>query len=378
MDYRALMEYEAVFDLVDDVVLCTDRAGHITRVNPAFCDAFGYRCAEILGEPLDKLYAQDQPGDGDGASADHGRYFAAKAGHTFRAETASGPVRGARGETIGRVYRLRQPAQRGAALKQARELMGVLSHELRTPLTSVHGALRLLRALLDDPSAEQIDTLLRVATRNVERLRRLLDDLAASERLESKELPLRLEPIAVGDLLGEVRADHLIFAAEHGVEVVLGPLEAGACVCADHDRLYQVLTNLIANAVKFSPPGSPVVLRVDESPRPGCLRLVVEDHGAGIPAHLGDRIFEKHHRGANASSVPGRGLGLSVCRDLVERMGGSISYDSTLGVGTTFFVDLHGVEPRPFNFAQAVEPLSAHRALHSLATRAHAPPERRL
>lgn len=103
----------------------------------------------------------------------------------------------------------------------------------------------------------------------------------------------------------------------------------------DHDRLLQVLTNLLSNAIKFSPPDSAVVVRIERLPQ--VLRISVIDQGSGIPDSFRDRIFQRF---AQAGSAGGSGLGLSICKGIVEEHGGSLWFTSVEGKGTSFHVDL--------------------------------------
>jgi signal transduction histidine kinase len=135
------------------------------------------------------------------------------------------------------------------------------------------------------------------------------------------------------------------YAERYGVRLRLDAPAAAAAVRADSDRLVQVITNLLSNAIKFSPRDAEVVIGIEHS---GALvRMSVRDHGIGIPDHFKPRVFEKFAQAdvADGRQKGGTGLGLSIVKQIVTLLGGSISFQSTAGQGTTFNVDLPQLEP---------------------------------
>jgi signal transduction histidine kinase len=216
------------------------------------------------------------------------------------------------------------------------EFIAIVSHELRTPLTSVYGAAVTLREYeLDD---DRRNALLEIVATESARLARLLDDILWVSRLDSGRADTfitRVEPTAlVSDVVDATRT-HLppTLSLEVHQPATTTP------VAADPDKLRQVLVNLIENAVKYSDEGR-IEVRVE--PQNGTMRFSVRDEGLGIPPEEHDRIFDKFHRlDPNMThGVGGTGLGLYICRELVERMEGRIWVDSEPGKGTTFTFEL--------------------------------------
>jgi signal transduction histidine kinase len=216
------------------------------------------------------------------------------------------------------------------------EFIAIVSHELRTPLTSVYGAAVTLREhQLDDVRR---GALLEIISTESARLARLLDDVLWVSRLDSGRADTFITSVQPGTIASDVvDATRTHLPPKLVLELEQPP--APAAVSADPDKLRQVLVNLIENAVKYSDEGR-ILVRLE--PDDGWMRFSVTDEGLGIPYEEHDRIFEKFHRlDPNMTyGVGGTGLGLYICRELVERMDGRIWVDSEPGQGTTFTFEL--------------------------------------
>ncbi len=220
------------------------------------------------------------------------------------------------------------------------ELIGTVSHELRTPLTSIAGSLGLLAANAAGPLPDTAMRLIGIAHANIQRLLRLVNDILDSERLASGEVVFQVERVDVLALVEHVIEANAGFAAGHGATLRLSAGADAVDVRADSDRLNQVLTNLMSNAIKFSPPGGEVAVGIEA--RGGTCRIAVRDHGAGIPDHFRSRIFEKFSQAemADARQKGGTGLGLSIVRQIMSRLGGETGFEDAPGGGTIFWVDV--------------------------------------
>jgi signal transduction histidine kinase len=220
------------------------------------------------------------------------------------------------------------------------EFIAVVSHELRTPLTSIHGALSLLATGVAGDLPAQAHQLLEVAYRNSQRLVRLVDDILDLQKIESGAMQFHLRPVELRPLLEQAIEVNQAYAHRLGVELALAETPAAALVYADPDRLMQVLTNLLSNAAKFSPPGQSV--RVAGARGSSAIRVTISDCGPGIPEEFKDRIFEKFAQ-ADASTTRekgGTGLGLSISKAIVERLGGTIGFEARPEGGTDFHFEL--------------------------------------
>ena len=216
------------------------------------------------------------------------------------------------------------------------DFISVISHEVRTPLTSIHGALNLLKSGLGGELNSQGQRLLDAAYRNSQRLVRLVNDLLDLQRIESGTMTFNLRPIDLRSLLEQAVEVSQPHAGQLGIKLVLQDAPAGARVRVDSDRMMQVMTNLLSNAAKFSPPGETVV--VEASRQNSGLRVGVTDRGPGVPEEFHDRIFQKFAQAAS-SDRGGSGLGLSITKAIVEHMSGRVGFESEPG-RTTFYFDL--------------------------------------
>ncbi|MGQ2979022.1 MAG: ATP-binding protein [Polaromonas sp.] len=231
-----------------------------------------------------------------------------------------------------------------SALKQIdrikSEFVSTVSHELRTPLTSIRGSLGLIAGGVGGPLPDPVKKLVEIAKNNCERLIRLINDILDIEKIESGKMQLDLRETALKPLLEQTLAANEGFGTAKNVSLRLFCPDATLQVLVDSDRLTQVITNLLSNAMKFSPPGETVEVLVS---RAGLgVRVEVRDRGPGIPPEFRKRIFQKFSQADSSDTrqVAGTGLGLSISRAIVERLGGLIGFESEAGRGTTFFLEL--------------------------------------
>ena len=213
-----------------------------------------------------------------------------------------------------------------------------VSHELRTPLTSMLGYLELLREGEAGELSDEQQHFLEIVERNCQRLYHLIDDILFMSRLDSGRFELERASTDLRELVAE-RVESIRPAAEkERVEVQLDICDAPLQLWADRSRLAQVVDNLLSNGVKFTPEGGDVFVTVSSSG--DTTRLEVRDTGVGIPEDDAKRLFERFFRASTAHNIQGTGLGLSITKTIVEAHGGTISFQSSVGVGTTFTVDL--------------------------------------
>jgi PAS domain S-box-containing protein len=218
------------------------------------------------------------------------------------------------------------------------ELFTMVSHDLHTPLTAIKGSLEVL--LHETVGIELSRELLGIAQKNADRLFRMVSDILVLARIEAGQFQRRLEPFdVVTTLRGSV--DRLRrMAQEKEIAVTLTAPEDTAVVLADSLRMEQVFTNLLGNALKFTPRSGKIGITVtDMGPE---LLVEIRDSGVGIPAEHLDRIFDRFYRVplSPGSEVEGTGLGLSICKAVMEEHGGRIWVESQVGWGSTFFVTI--------------------------------------
>jgi two-component system, sensor histidine kinase and response regulator len=220
------------------------------------------------------------------------------------------------------------------------EFVSTVSHELRTPLTSIRGALGLLEGGVTGSLPEEALGMVQIARVNADRLIRLINDLLDLEKIEAGKLELKIAPLSAPQLVAST-LDGLRAAADAvGVELRAAAV-APEIVRGDEDRLVQVLTNLVSNAIKFSPRNGVIDIRV-EAAAAARVRFSVSDHGAGIPEAHRARLFSKFHQvdSSNTRGKGGTGLGLAISKAIVEQHGGEIGLYSRVGHGSTFWFEL--------------------------------------
>lgn len=226
-------------------------------------------------------------------------------------------------------------------LDQAKsEFLNIASHELRTPLTSIKGSLSLLGGGMIgtvDPSCMR---LIKIAEVETDRLIRLINDLLDLAKIEAGKLPLVCSWLYWDDTVSKTTEGLMGLASKADVNIKVEQAP-GLEVFMDHDRVQQVLTNLISNAIKFSPPGSWVTVSVGRTSR-GEVLVNVRDQGPGIAAEDSELIFQRFRQGATPENplVKGTGLGLAIAKALVAEHGGDIGLESELGHGATFWFTL--------------------------------------
>jgi PAS domain S-box-containing protein len=221
------------------------------------------------------------------------------------------------------------------------EFVSVVSHELRTPLTSIRGSLGLILGGAVGTFTDKAKKLLSIANSNCERLLLLINDILDVEKIEADKMVFNLQPFKVVDLIRKAIDFNAPFAEKYNVKLkVIQPIDPNLLIYVDPDRLMQVITNLISNAVKFSPEGSLVSLSVIV--HNDMVRVNVIDQGIGISEEFKSRIFQKFTQ-ADASNTRGKGgtgLGLSISKLMIEKMHGTLNFTSEANKGSNFYFDL--------------------------------------
>lgn len=347
--YTSLVKHSA------DGLVLSDREGKITDCNPSFMRLVDRPIGEIVGRRLESLIecaCAQQSGTEDGAqpaaldlarpgnSALHNASIASRNAmdlHMPISHIAVGNDTRPASNFLTVVYIVQ-----ASSVQQAQtEFVSTVSHELRTPLTSIKGFADTILRAGDRLDVAQQRRYVGIIKDQADRLTRLVEDLLAVSRLESRKLQLTIRAIDMNEAIQRVLRNLSDKARDHQITTKMPP--GLSAVWADADRLEQILTNLIDNAIKYSPAGTVVSVSardlIDQSPE--MVEFSVSDQGVGIPAEHLPEIFNKFSRLDNplVRQTEGTGLGLYITRSLVLALGGQIKVASGAN-GTTFTVQL--------------------------------------
>jgi PAS domain S-box-containing protein len=323
---------------VDDGVVLLDEEGAVVSINPAAARILGVDDSKVVGEgarealpgwALIEENARPEPGQTRGPVmlpllVDEAERWVSVSEVEF-------------GDGI--VYALRDVTEERLLERARSDFVATASHELRTPLAAVLGAVKTLRRKDVTFEPEQREALMEMIDREAERLSGIVGQLLLAGQLDAGRLPVDLDqfdPVEVTRSVVDSAELHL----PTGVELRVLAQEELPPVAGDANQLRQVLANLLDNAIKYSPQGGDIELRLDRNG--GFARIEVTDRGLGIPRDEHERIFEKFYRldPALTRGVNGTGLGLYISKELVERMNGRISVRSEPGRGSTFVVEV--------------------------------------
>ena len=332
--------------VVDALITINDR-GIIESVNPATQSIFGYAEEEVIGKNVSMLMPEPYRSAHDGYMRRYldtneariigiGREVTGlrKSGEEFPADLAISEMWV--NEERKFVGLIRDITERKKVDQMKSEFVSVVSHELRTPLTSIRGSLGLLTSPVVGALPDSAQELLSIAVRSTDRLIRLINDILDLEKIEAGQIAVKEETIDVGPFLEHAVEANQGMAHQYEVTLQLKDLAPGAKVHADRDRLMQVVTNLVSNAVKFSPAGAAVELMVKQEGNDICFS--VKDQGPGIPEEFQSKIFDRFSQADTSATRKqgGTGLGLSIARSIIELHGGTIGFTTEAGQGTTF------------------------------------------
>ncbi len=345
----AAARHSATLDSAFDAIITLNPSGSIETMNPAAERMFGWRADEIDRRDVGILIDLAKNGEGaflERLGASQGvweegllRELTGKrrTGETFPADVALGAMDLPTGRHVVAVVRDITERRRVAEMKDA--FVSTVSHELRTPLTSIAGSLGLLAGGAAGELPDKAARLIGIAHSNSLRLVRLINDILDVEKLEAGKLVLTLAPLDLRDIAARAIEGVRGYVQELGVDLRLDD-GAPAPVRGDSDRLIQVVTNLLSNAAKFSPAGGEVTVTVNPEAR--IARLSVADHGPGISEEFRSRIFGKFAQAdsTDTRAKGGTGLGLAIAREIAERHGGRLWFESAEGEGATFHLDL--------------------------------------
>jgi PAS domain S-box-containing protein len=361
--HQATHQRELILESVADGIYGIDLDGRLTFINMAAARALGYTPDQLTGcdvhEIIHHSHADGTPYSKSTSPILQGmrrreairmrdEVFWRKDGTAIPVEYSASPLF-EDGRVTGMVVDFQDVSERRRLEKMKDEFISTVSHELRTPLTSLRASLGLISSGTLDKRPEKQRQMVEMAIGNCDRLVRLVNDILDFDSVERGKLPLHRQPVEAIDLLR--RAADVAHTPASEARIGFRIEAPSAPVFADEERILQVLNELVANAIKFSPPDTTIRLAaqptgaIPSSTGPfgsGEVCIVVEDQGRGIPQEKLERIFDRFQQGdaSDSRAMGGTGLGLALCRSIVEQHGGRIWAESTPGSGSRFLFTL--------------------------------------
>ena len=353
--HLATRQRELILESVGDGIFGIDLDGRLTFVNQAAARALGYAPEQLTGREVHEVIHHSHA-DGTPYSkatspilqAMHhsetirmrDEVFWRQDGVAFPVEYSANPLI-EDGRISGMVVAFQDVTERRRLEKMKDEFISTVSHELRTPLTSLRASLGLISSGSLDKRPEKQRQMVEMAIGNCDRLVRLVNDILDFDSVERGRLALHRQPVEAVDLLR--RAADVAHNAATQVHIGFRIDAQPGQVLADEERILQVLNELVANAIKFSPPET--VIRLAAQPLGvGEVCFVVEDQGRGIAPEKLEHVFDRFQQGdaSDTRALGGTGLGLALCRSIVEQHQGRIWAESTPGKGSRFLFTLPG------------------------------------
>ncbi len=347
---HAVQQLAAIVESSDDAIIATTLDGTIMTWNPGAERLYGYTRAEVVGKAVSMLHGRKHNGAGLFRKIVSGERVnrletenLTKEGRRIDVSLTVSPIRDQDGRIISASTIAHDITDRKLLDRMKDDFVGTVSHELRTPLTAIKGFIELVA---DGEAGAVNDTqreFLQVAARNSDKLGVLINDLIDMNLIESQRLEVRLKPLDLALVLADVGSTFQVMAQSKGLTFHqdVGPLPQ---VLGDSFRLVQVFSNLVSNAIKYTPKGE---VGIQGALRGSRVEVIVHDTGIGLSKEEEALLFTRFFRGRSPVVVEagGTGLGLVIAKAIVERHEGNIEVETRLGEGTRFRVTLPVLAP---------------------------------
>lgn len=347
---RQAKHTQAILDEAFDAIISINDRGEIMSFNHAAEIMFGYRSEQILGASISKLMPERY-------GIKHDEYVQQfnftslrelvgterellglrRNGKEFPIEVAVSEVRDGSLSYIGVI---RDISERKHTEKLKNEFIATVSHELRTPLTSIAASLAIIESGSVGKIPDKASSLIQIAKQNSLRLQSLISDLLDMDKLLANQMEFNLDNYDALATMQRAIDANKYYAEKHQIQFRITQVEEHTLFHADITRTLQVLGHLLSNAAKFSPAHSSVDIAITRKTR--WVRFSVTDHGAGVPNEFKAHIFNSFSQADSSSTrtKDGSGLGLTISRELIEKMGGNIGFTSSPGQGSCFYIEL--------------------------------------
>lgn len=328
----------ALMGALRDPILVADREGRVSSANERAADLFGP--GPLVGRGIQDLMPfvsiDRQPGRGrwSGTLSD-------PFGGNIEVEVTRARVSDRAGDDRAAIYVVHDITHHAQLNRMREQLLYSVAHELRGPLGVLENALDLLATEYAELSADEFGRLTGSAQRTAHRLRVLMEDLLSAGSIQSGRFTVVPEAVPLREIVDEALETVELAVAERDQRVDVEIPPGSFVVRADRRYTRQVISNLLGNASKYGPQGTPITVRAQRGD--GEIRVTVEDRGPGIPKEQLAGLFERFYRIRNDADEPGIGLGLAIAKGIVEAHGGRIGIDSEIGEGTRVWFTLPAV-----------------------------------
>jgi len=351
----AVRQFQLAFDhaTVGKGIVSPD--GSWLKVNPALCDLLGYSEKDLLKTDFQTLthpddlstdlYKLDLLKAGNIPSYQMEKRYIRANGSVMWGLLSVDVVRDAEGRPDHFIKQVSDVTEQRRLSELKSEFVATVSHELRTPLTSVLGSLDLLSSMDDEPFSDEAQRLLYIAQENGKRLLALVNDILDFEKFSVRQMRFNLSQQRIVDLVDTAVLGNMASADKFGVQFNVVAPDRSLSGYLDPKRFHQVMTNLLSNAAKFAIKGSIIDVNVESHRK--TIKISIVNDGNGIPDDFRSQIFKPFSQAFSSvkSFKGGTGLGLSITKQIVEQIGGTISFDSAPGGRTTFWFTVPVDEP---------------------------------
>jgi len=346
------LHFKTIADTANEGIITSDENGVISYCNRAAAEIFSASGQALLGTRVENLFARNQYDQiveraqryvqGEAAAAPMQSHHREIQGFRVDGQVVPLELSVACWRSGGRQFTtsiMRDITERKRMDRMKNEFVSTVSHELRTPLTAIHGSLALIAEGVVGHINGKAGVLVENALRNSERLTRLINDILDVEKIASGKMNFDFKPQSTGTLMQYAREYCQGMALASRVTLSMDVCD-DVEVCVDVDRFQQVMSNLISNAIKFSPAGGKVTLSCCR--RQAMVRIAVNDEGPGVPEEFRERIFQPFAQADSSDTREkgGTGLGLSIVSAIIKNFGGCVGYESNSGQGATFYFEI--------------------------------------
>ena len=347
-------------ELLDSIlsgVAVVDREGRLAYCNRAFAQRAGIEREQWLGRPAAELLALLQPRLFPADAAETSLRWSSdekesmqevewrEDGRTTHLREDSGPWRDARGNVAGRIFLYHDISREKEIDRMKSEFISVASHELRTPMTSIKGSIDLVLSGFAGQVTSETQELLEIAHKSCDRLIRLINDILDLAKIEAGQVKFKKVLLDLTDPVERAIRGVKPVADQAGVSIRLVRPDSLPQIEADKDRMEQVVTNLLGNAIKFSPENGEIV--VELSLHDHWVQCAVIDRGCGIAPQDLEKVFGRFQQVGESTRKGGTGLGLAIAQGLVHEHNGKIWVESQVGQGSQFIFRVPAAPAKP-------------------------------